>query len=171
MTRRAAMMGIAVGLGMISLSSAIKSEPRLVYNPSESAPRGWYLIGRVTDLRIGDYLIVTLPHDIAVFAAKRGYLPRGVPVLKRVVATEGHHVCLRDGRIVIDGLPVADARSYDGKHRPLIPWSHCRQLLAGELFLLNVDSASSFDSRYFGPVDVLFVRGRATPLRTWNGDS
>ena len=171
MTRRAAMIGIAVGLGMISLSSAIKSEPRLVYNPSESAPRGWYLIHRVTNLRIGDYLIVTLPRDIAVFAAKRGYLPLGVPVLKRVAATEGHQVCVRDGRIVIDGLPVANTHPYDGKHRALIAWSHCRQLLAGELFLLNTDSASSFDSRYFGPVDISFVRGRATPLRTWNGNS
>jgi len=168
MTGRVAMIGIAVGLGMISLSSAIRSEPRLVYNPSESAPRGWYLIERVTDLRIGDYLIVTLPHHIAELAAKRGYLPLGVPVLKRVAATEGHRVCVRDGRIVIDGLPVANTRPYDGKHRALIAWSHCRQLLAGELFLLNVDSGSSFDSRYFGPVDVSFVRGRATALRTAN---
>ena len=162
------MMGIAVGLGMISLSSTIRSEPRLVYNPSESAPRGWYVIHSVDDVRIGDYLIVTLPHDIAAFAAKRGYLPLGVPVLKRVAATEGHQVCVRDGRIVIDGLPAANTRPYDGKHRPLIAWSHCRHLLAGELFLLNMDSASSFDSRYFGPVDVSFVRGRAIALRTAN---
>ena len=168
MTRRVTMIGIAVGLAMMALSSAIRSEPRLVYNPSESAPRGWYVIHSVADVRIGDYLIVTLPHDIAAFAAKRGYLPLGVPVLKRVAATEGHQVCVRDGRIVIDGLPVADTRSYDGKHRQLIAWSHCRRLLAGELFLLNVDSGSSFDSRYFGPVDVSFVRGRATAVRTAN---
>ena len=137
MTRRAGMIGIAVGLTMMSLSSAIRSEPRLVYNPSESAPRGWYLIRSIADLRIGDYVIVRLPYDIAAFAAKRGYLPLGVPVLKRVAATEGHQVCLRDGRIVIDGLSVANTRPYDGKHRALIAWSHWRQLLAGELFLLK----------------------------------
>ena len=171
MTRRAAMIGIAVGVAMSSLSSAIRSEPRLVYNPSESAPRGWYVIHSVADVRMGDYVIVKLPRDIAILAAKRRYLPLGVPVLKRVAATEGHQVCVRDGRVVIDGLPVADTRSYDGNRRPLIAWSHCRQLIAGELFLLNTDSASSFDSRYFGPVDSSFVRGRATPLRTWNGNS
>lgn len=171
MTRRVTLIGIAVGLAMMGLSSAIRSEPRLVYNPSESAPRGWYLIHSIADLRIGDYVIVRLPHDIAAFAAKRGYLPLGVPVLKRVAATEGHQVCLRHGRIVIDGLPVANTRPYDGKHRALIAWSHCRQLLAGELFLLNADSASSFDSRYFGPVDISFARGQATPLRTRNGNS
>ena len=159
MTRRVAMIGIAMALAMIGLSSASRSEPRLVYNPSESAPRGWYLIHSVAELQIGDYVIVRLPGHIATFAAKRRYLPLGVPVLKRIVAMQGHRVCIRDGRVLIDGLPVAGTRLYDGKHRPLIAWSHCRQLLAGELFLLNVDSPSSFDSRYFGPVDISFVAG------------
>jgi conjugative transfer signal peptidase TraF len=165
------MIGIAVGLAMMGLSSAIRREPRLVYNPSESAPRGWYVIHSVADLRIGDYVIVRLPQDIAMFAAKRRYLPLGVPVLKRVAAMQGHRVCIEDGLVLIDGLSIAHTRSFDGQHRPLTAWSHCRELLAGELFLLNVDSASSFDSRYFGPVDISFVRGQATPLRTRNGNS
>ena len=160
------MIGIAVGLAMMSLSSAYRSESRLVYNASESAPRGWYVIRPVSDLKIGDYVIARLPRDIAIFAAQRRYLPLGVPVLKRVVATQGHTVCIRDGRVLIDGFPVADTRSYDGQHRLLIAWSHCRSLLAGEVFLLNVENRSSFDSRYFGPVDISFVRGRATALRT-----
>ena len=162
------MIGIALGLSMISLSLASKSEPRLVYNPSESAPRGWYVIHPVSDLRIGDYVIVRLPRHVAIFAAERRYLPLGVPVLKRIAATQGHRVCVMDERVLIDGLPVARTRSFDGQHRPLIAWSHCRELLDGELFLLNVNSASSFDSRYFGPVDISFVRGRATALRTAN---
>lgn len=160
------MIGIAVGLLMISLSITSKSEPRLVYNASESAPRGWYVIRPVSDLKIGDYVIARLPRDIAIFAAQRRYLPLGVPVLKRVVATQGHRVCVRDGRVLIDGLPAASTRSYDGQHRPLIAWSYCRQLIAGEVFLLNVENRSSFDSRYFGPVDISFVRGQATALRT-----
>ena len=168
MTRRAAIIGIAVGLGMIGLSIESKSEPRLVYNPSESAPRGWYMVRPVSELRIGDYVIVRLPRDIAMFAAKRRYLPLGVPVLKRIVATKGHRVCVAHGRVLIDGLAVARTRSVDGQQRSLTAWSHCRKLLAGELFLLNVDSPASFDSRYFGPVDVSFVRGRATALRTLN---
>jgi|SRR5579862_7501808 len=166
MTRRPAIIGIAVGLAMIGLSISSKSETRLVYNPSESAPRGWYIVRPVSGLRLGDYVIVRLPHDVGMFAAKRRYLPLGVPVLKRIAAVQGHRVCVADGWVLIDGLPVAATRSVDGQHRPLSAWSHCRELLAGELFLLNVKSAASFDSRYFGPVDVSFVRGRATALAT-----
>ena len=166
MSRRAAIIGIAVGLAMIGLSSAIRSAPRLVYNPSESAPPGWYVIHSVADLQIGDYVIVRLPRDVAKFAAKRGYLPLGVPVLKRIVAMAGQRVCVAHGYVLIDGLPVARTRLFDGQQRPLRAWLHCRELLAGELFLLNVDSPASFDSRYFGPVDVSFVRGRATALET-----
>jgi type IV secretory pathway protease TraF len=50
--------------------------------------------------------------------------------------------------------------------RPLPAWSQCRVLLDGELFLLNPTRADSFDSRYFGPLDASFVRGRALPLFT-----
>ena len=166
MTKRATMIGIAFGLAMISLSITIRSEPRLVYNPSESAPPGWYVIHPSSDVQLGDYVIVRLPRDIATFAAQRRYLPLGVPVLKRVVATQGHWVCVVDGRVLIDGLAVARTRSLDGRHHSLTAWSHCRRLLPGELFLLNSESLSSFDSRYFGPVDMSFVRGRATPLKT-----
>jgi conjugative transfer signal peptidase TraF len=166
MTARVAVISIAMGLAMIGLSSAIGSEPKLVYNPSESAPRGWYLIHPASRVGIGDYVIVRLPRDVALFAAKRRYLPLGVPVLKRIAAMEGQRVCVAHGQVLIDGLAVAATRSFDGQDRPLTPWSHCRQLLAGELFLLNMDSAASFDSRYFGPVDVSFVRGRATALGT-----
>ena len=168
MSMRAAIIGMAVGLAMIGLTSSAKSEPRFVYNPSESAPRGWYMVHPASDLRIGDYVIVKLPQDIAIYAAKRRYLPLGVPVLKQIVATQGHQVCVADGRVLIDGLAVGGTRSVDGQQRPLLAWSHCRKLLAGELFLLNVESAASFDSRYFGPVDISFVRRRATALRTVN---
>jgi len=35
-----------------------------------------------------------------------------------------------------------------------------------ELFLLNATNLGSFDSRYFGPIDASFVRGRALLLVT-----
>jgi type IV secretory pathway protease TraF len=39
--------------------------------------------------------------------------------------------------------------------------------MRNELFLLNPDKLASFDSRYFGPVTVSRVWGRAIPLWTW----
>jgi type IV secretory pathway protease TraF len=71
---------------------------------------------------------------------------------------------VRDGTVLIDGAAIATTLTLDGKRRRLTAWSHCRKLETGELFLLNTSTPSSFDSRYFGPIDVSFVRGKANLL-------
>jgi conjugative transfer signal peptidase TraF len=169
MRARVALLGSAFGVLGITVSALVKPDIRLIYNPTESAPRGWYLIHPAAQLEIGDYVIAQLPHHIAAFAAKREYLPRHVPVLKRIAATAGQRVCVRDGTVLIDGAAVATTLARDGKRRPLTAWPHCRKLETGELFLLNASAPSSFDSRYFGPLDVSFVRGRANLLWTSRG--
>ena len=162
----AALLASALAVLAITESALVKPEVRLVYNPTESAPRGWYVVHPVAQIEVGDYVIAQLPRDIAAFAAKRDYLPRHVPVLKRIAATAGQRVCVRNGTVLIDGVAVATTLTLDGKRRSLTAWSHCRRLETGELFLLNASAPSSFDSRYFGPIDVSFVRGRAILLGT-----
>jgi conjugative transfer signal peptidase TraF len=156
----------ALAVGAISLSIWGKAEPRLVYNPSESAPRGWYLVHPSTALQVGDYVIAMLPHDTTAFASRRRYLPKHVPVLKQIAAVAGQRVCVRQGTVVIEGAAVATTLPLDGNGRLLQAWSHCRKLESGELFLLNANRPSSFDSRYFGPIDASFVRGKVTSLWT-----
>jgi conjugative transfer signal peptidase TraF len=162
----AALLGIAVGVLAITGSALVKPHIRLVYNPTDSAPPGWYVVHPATQLEVGDYVIAQLPRDIAAFAAKRDYLPRHVPVLKQIAAKVGQRVCVRGGAVLIDEAAVATTLTLDGKRRPLTAWPHCRRLESGELFLLNSSTPSSFDSRYFGPLDVSFVRGRASLLWT-----
>jgi conjugative transfer signal peptidase TraF len=158
------LLGSALGVLAITASAFVKPDTRLVYNPTESAPPGWYVVHSGTQLGVGDYVVARLPRDIAAFAAKRNYLPRDVPVLKRIAATAGQRVCVRDGTVLIDGAAIATTLTLDGKRRRLTAWSHCRKLETGELFLLNTSTPSSFDSRYFGPIDVSFVRGKANLL-------
>ena len=160
----AALLGCALGVLAITVSALVKPDIRLVYNPTESAPPGWYVVHPAAQLEVGDYVIAQLSGDIASFAAKRDYLPRHVPVLKRIAATAGQRVCVRDGTVSIDGAAVATTITLDGKRRRLTAWSHCRKLETGELFLLNASAPSSFDSRYFGPIDASFVRGKANLL-------
>jgi conjugative transfer signal peptidase TraF len=166
MSTFAALLGTALGVLVITVSTLVKPEIRLVYNPSESAPRGWYAVHCATRLEVGDYVIAQLPRDIAAFAAKRDYLPSHVPVLKQIAAKAGQRVCVHDGTVLIDEAAVATTLTLDGQRRPLTAWSHCRKLEYGELFLLNARNDSSFDSRYFGPVDASFVRGKAVLLWT-----
>lgn len=163
MTRARTLVMTLVGVVTVGLALANSATLRLVYNATDSAPRGFYWITPAARLAVGDVIVARLPTGIALFAERRGYLPRTVPVLKRVAATQGHLVCYRNGRLYVNGTAVAQPLEEDASHRPLTPWRHCRALVAGEVFLLNSGNPASFDSRYFGPIDASFVRGRATP--------
>jgi len=157
---------IWMGLALFGMLAATADKPslQLIYNASDSAPRGWYRVTNPAQLRVGDYVVARLPEQIAALAAARGYLPRSVPVLKRIAAVAGQRVCVQSSVVVIGTQKVARTLDVDFSGRPLTAWRHCRRLLMGELFLLNRSAAGSFDSRYFGPIDTSFVRGVAIPI-------
>lgn len=163
MTRRLTVALILFGLFAEGFAFTNDTAVRVVYNATDSAPKGLYWVTPPTDLALGDVVVARLPVDTASFADGRGYLPKTVPVLKHIAAIEGNWVCFKGGWLYVDGRPVARPLTEDGLRRPLTPWRHCRALVAGELFLLNPTNPASFDSRYFGPIDASFVRGRATP--------
>ena len=171
MTIRMSVRGTLVGIifGAITMLGGAWFKPsvQVVFNPTDSAPRGWYVVVPAIRLHRGDYVVARLPSDTAMLAAMRGYLPRSVPILKQIAAVTGQRVCVRDSIVYIDGVAVARTLDSDAKQRPLTAWAHCRHLVSDELFLLNPHNEASFDSRYFGPVDASFVRGRAIPLATW----
>lgn len=166
-----------MGIGLAALCApavmpmAIRDRVFVVYNPSDSVPRGWYRIGRMesaASLHLGSIVLARLPAGVAAFAAQRGYLPSGVPILKRIGALAPQSVCVRGQLVHIDGTMVATVRAHDGAHRPLQVWSQCRLLAVDELFLLGDTNPASFDSRYFGPISASAVLGVARPLWTWS---
>jgi conjugative transfer signal peptidase TraF len=162
----------ACGLAALAWASFASPLPRLIYNPSDSVPVGWYRItpfdhrpnSPPRPLSVGSIVLVPLPDDAAALAAQRGYLPMRVPLLKRVGAVAPQSVCVFDGLVWIDGVPVAAVLRADRLRRPLSSWPQCRRLEPGELFLLSVTSPASFDSRYFGPVAASAVIGVAHPV-------
>ncbi|MBI5277767.1 MAG: conjugative transfer signal peptidase TraF [Burkholderiales bacterium] len=156
-----------IGVTAAVAPTAYRPSVRVVYNASSSAPLGWYRIQSVTSPKVGDYVLATLPRGAAALAAQRDYLPAGLPILKRVSAVAGQHVCARGEALMIDGTPNGRILRSDRQGRPLPTWRHCRSLAGGELFLLSATNPASFDSRYFGPVPASSVRGQAVPLWTW----
>lgn len=139
---------------------------RVVYNPTASAPPGFYAVERAQPLRAGDLVVSRLPTTAAALADRRLYVPASVPVVKTVAAIAGARVC-REGLVLrVDGRVVALARVRDHAGRPLPVWSGCRTLGPGEALLLNHHPAS-FDGRYFGPTPTALILGRARPLWTW----
>jgi conjugative transfer signal peptidase TraF len=154
--------------GVLLLFASMQTESlRLIYNPSASAPVGWYFIRSATALRAHDIVLASAPEAVATLADERHYLPRGVPLLKEIAAVDRQLVCVRDSTVSIDGAPAAHTRQRDGAGRELTLWNDCRVLADGELFLLSHHSDASFDSRYFGPIRRDAVIGQAIPLWTW----
>lgn len=167
------MLLICMGIGLAALCApaAMHMPVRIVYNPSDSVPRGWYRVDRADRadaLRVGSIVLARLPVDVALLAAQRGYLPNGLPILKRIGAVAPQSVCVREHVLRIDGAALAAVRRHDGKRRPLPVWQQCRVFAENELFLLSETNPASFDSRDFGRIAVSDVFGVARPLWTWS---
>lgn len=156
------------GLAAIGWASLVQTDARVIYNASDSVPVGWYRVDppgqRIDSPPVGGIVLIRLPGAVAVFAARRSYLPIGIPLLKRVGAVAPQKVCVTERVVRIDGVPVAVALPADRLGRALQAWPGCRQLRPGELFLLSTTNPASFDSRYFGPIGAPAVLGVAHPL-------
>jgi len=175
-SRRRACLGLAslsaCGLAALACASFVSPLPRVIYNPTDSEPVGWYRIDPSNWLadplhnpvQVDSIVLAHLPAQAALLAAQRDYLPLGIPLLKRVGAIAPQQVCIVGRSVRIDGVPVAATLAADHLGRPLPAWQQCRHLRPGELFLLSTTNPASFDSRYFGPVAASAVIGVAHPL-------
>lgn len=162
---RAMALSGALFAGLFGAVTALAPQPRLIWNASASMPLGLYHVDVGRTPATGDLVLAEPPDEVAALLAARGYLPRGVPLLKRVVAAEGALVCRTGSFVTIDGIGAVRARANDRAGRPLPRWLGCRRLQRGEYFLLGAAS-DSFDSRYFGPLPAGAVIGTARPLLT-----
>jgi len=145
----------------------IAARPIVVWNVTASAPIGLYRVVGSDDLRRGDLVLTSPPPTFVTLFAERGYVPAGVPLLKRVAALAGSTVC-RQGRVVsVDGAAVAEALLTDAHGRALPIWNGCRPVGPDEVFLLVPEVPASLDGRYFGVLATSAIIGRAVPLWTW----
>jgi len=140
--------------------------PRLIWNTTASTPTGLYVLGPVGPLRSLELVAVRPPEPIASYLADGGFLPKGVPLLKHVMALPGQTVCRVRDAIVIDHLEVGAAQTHDHLSRLLPRWSGCRTLQPSEVFLMNPTMRDSLDGRYFGPLPMNSIIARAVPLWT-----
>ena len=140
--------------------------PRLIWNATSSTPTGLYALRPVGPLRRFELVAVRPPEPIASYLADGGFLPKGVPLLKHVMAMPGQAVCRAGDAVTVDHIDVGAARSRDHLGRPLRRWSGCRTLQPGEVFLMNPTAPDSLDGRYFGPLPISSIVARAVPLWT-----
>ncbi len=152
---------------VLLLSTIGGAPPRYIWNASNSVPIGLYRLLPVTKLTVTELVAVQPPDLLAAFLDLNGYLPLGVPMLKRVLALPGQTVCRNGLTIAVDGIDVGQAQERDGRGRPLPVWHGCRVIADGDVFVMNWQSADSLDGRYFGPLPASAVIGRAEPFWTY----
>ena len=160
---------IAAASALCGYAASAPGSPQsaiLIWNATASAPIGLYRVTHARALSRGDLVVAVPGPQLAAFAAARGYLPRSVPLVKRIAAVAGDAVCARGHTIFINGRLAATRLAADGEGRPLPSWSGCRTLRSGEIFLLMPNVRASFDGRYFGPTKVAQIAGTLEPIWT-----
>jgi len=162
--RSATLAAMALGVGATALPQVDDRPPWLIWNASASVPIGLYAVDTIIDVHTGDLVVVRPPEPLARFLADRGYLPRGVPLLKHVAALAGQSVCRIGRSVTVDTIELGEARERDSRNRALPVWQGCRVIAKGDVFLMNPQSADSLDGRYFGPLPAASIVGRAIPL-------
>lgn len=139
---------------------------KLIWNTSASVPIGLYEIDFNGPFEVTDLVAVDAPEPLATFLAERSYLPKGLPLLKRVRAVSGQSVCRTDLAITVDGIVAGSALERDRAGRELPVWQGCQRIPIGEIFLMNWQIRDSLDGRYFGLTSTDQIIGRAVPLLT-----
>jgi type IV secretory pathway protease TraF len=89
--------------------------------------------------------------------------------LKRIVAIAGDSVRVSAGGVAVNGRAISgtELRAVDRAGQPLIPtFLGGMQVGAEDVWLLGLDPAVSWDSRYFGPVSIHSVHASAVPILT-----
>jgi conjugative transfer signal peptidase TraF len=166
MSARCATVFTTIAATGLLLSTLGGATPHYIWNASMSVPIGLYRVQPATQLAVTELVAIRPPDLLATFLDLNGYLPIGVPMLKRVLALPRQTVCRNGLSIAVDGIDVGQAHERDGRGRPLPAWHGCRVIADGDVFVMNWQSPDSLDGRYFGPLPASAVIGKAVPIWT-----
>ena len=163
MTRMTIVLATLGGVALVVFGTPT---PSYIWNASISVPIGLYRLQPVGRLSVTELIAIRPPEPLETFLDLNGYLPVGVPMLKRIVGLPGQTVCRTGPTIAVDSVELGQARQRDGRGRPLPVWQGCHVLSGDEIFVMNWQSEDSFDGRYFGPIPASAVIGKALPVWT-----
>ena len=145
-------------------------------NTSKSIPVGLYWTND-KPVEKGAYVLFCPPESGVFFDAKeRGYIGAGVCpgnfgyMMKRVLAAKNDVISVADDGVRVNGglLPLSAPFGRDKSGR-LMPHYRAADFVLGEhqVLLMSDVSGTSFDGRYFGPVQRSQIKAVITPVITW----
>ena len=104
MTRSETLITMSIAIVVHAFSLYMKPAPRLLWNASESVPVGLYSVEAGDQLAVTNLVVAMPPNSLATFLDERGYVPLGVPLIKRILALRGQSVCRNELVISVDGI-------------------------------------------------------------------
>jgi len=128
---------------------------------SNSLPPGLYLIvpaGKGSDLLIcptgiAEKVSIKREYRVKSFGCGDGY----APLLKPIAARAGDTVTLSEAGVAVNGKLLPNSKQYPkdgiGRPMPLVPFG-TYAVLPGTVWVISSYNRFSFDSRYFGPVNL-----------------
>ena len=145
-------------------------------NTTKSIPVGLYWLSE-QPVEKGAY-VVFCPPPLGVFddAKERGYIGAGFCpggyglMMKRVLAAKDDQVAVTAEGVTVNGqlLPLSAPLTFDKAGRALPRYQSDRYTLGNaELLLMSDVSGTSFDGRYFGPINRNQIQGVIRPVITW----
>lgn len=144
-------------------------------NTTKSIPVGLYWTSRAQVAK-GAYVLFCPPdNEVFAMAKARGYIGAGFCpggygyLMKRILAAKNDSVAIDEEGVRVNGelLPLSAPRKVDRAGRAL-PHLHVEAYKLGdaELLLMSDVSGTSFDGRYFGPVDRAHIQTVIRPVMT-----
>ncbi len=168
--------GLALFGSAFLLLSAVVSFAGAKVNTTKSIPIGLYWAINA-QVQKGAYVMFCPPeNNLFDMAKSRGYIAAGFCpgdygcLMKRVVAVEGDSVNVLPEGVFVNGalLPNSKPLEADPSGRPLprLSLDHY-PLKASQVLLMSDVSKTSFDGRYYGPVEISQIKTVIRPVITW----
>lgn len=173
--RRFTFVVLGTGAGALAIGIAFYLAGYRI-NSTESLPPGIWRLADPSHAAHGDVIHFCPPDTPALQTAKaRGYMHGGPcagdyePLFKPIVALVGDQVSLDAEGIRVNGklVPNSAPMPRDGLGRPMPAIAERTYTVQpGTAWVVSSYTPWSFDSRYFGPIELASVDGRATPVWT-----
>jgi len=105
-------IGVVITLALVgtTLQVTMPPRPKVLFNPSSSAPIGWYQVTDNPFPKTHDLIAAYAPEWARRLADERSYLPYDYPLIKSVLAVEGDEVCYHIDRVSVpNGADMLEA--------------------------------------------------------------